>query len=92
MCAGAHPAEPSGEQNIGAMSGSPSRPTPPLEDAILAWDAAVASVLQETGRIASGAPFDPVRLAELRAVVEAARQHCEALAARVDTETKEDPL
>jgi hypothetical protein len=73
------------------MSDSCRAPRPPLEDAILAWDAAVAAVVQETYRIASGVTADPDHLDELRAAVEAARQRCETLATSVLAGDKKNP-
>jgi hypothetical protein len=68
------------------MSGSA---IPPLQDAILAWDAAVETVVQETYRIAKGGMDDPAYLAKLRTAVEAARQRCEQSAITVSA--KESP-
>ena len=68
------------------MSGSA---TPPLQDAILAWDAAVEAVVQETYRIAKGGTADSAYLAKLRAAVEAARQRCEQSA--IAMSAKEGP-
>jgi hypothetical protein len=53
----------------------------PLEDAILAWEAAVAAVVQETFRVANGGTDDPTHLAALRVAVEITRQRCEQAAA-----------
>jgi hypothetical protein len=72
------------------MSDSCRASRPPLEDAILAWDAAVAAVVQETYRIASGVTADPDQLGELRAAVEASRQRCETLATSVLAGDKEN--
>jgi hypothetical protein len=63
--------------------------TPPLQDAILAWDAAVEAVVQETYRIAKGGIHDVAHLAKLHAAVEAARQRCEQSA--IALSAKEDP-
>lgn len=89
MSAGVQTAESNGA-HYGHMSGSLRAEKPPLEDAILAWDGAVAAVLQETDRIAGGGTVDPVRLGALRAAVEEARLQCEALAVQIGR--KEGPL
>jgi hypothetical protein len=55
----------------------------PLQDAILAWEAAVAAVDRETFRVAQGGDADPARAADLLAAVELARRRCEQLAAEL---------
>lgn len=70
-------------EHNGGMPGSPSVPKLPLEDAILAWDAAAVAVLRETDRIASGGAVNQAHLDALRATAEAARQRCVVVSARL---------
>lgn len=67
-------------------------PTPPLQEAVLAWAAAVETVEQEAVRIIRGGPVDRPRVAELLAAVEAARLRCEAQAARLFSGIEEGAL
>jgi hypothetical protein len=57
---------------------------PPLQDAILAWEAAVVAADRETFRVANGGAADPARAAELLTAVELARRRCEQLATDFD--------
>ena len=59
------------------MSNAATPPTPPLQEAVLAWVAAVETVEQEALRIIRGGPVDRPRVAELLAAVESARVRCE---------------
>jgi hypothetical protein len=74
------------------MSGAASPPAaPPLEDALLAWMAAMNAVEEEAYRIATSGAVDLSRLTELRAAAETARQQGEKLAVGVlaDMDAKE---
>lgn len=64
------------------MSSSRSAPSQELRAALVEWEAAVAALLRETNRIASGGQDCPQTLARLKAGVEAARQQCETLSLR----------
>ena len=63
------------------MSDSGSAASDPLQDAILAWNAAVEAAMQDVYRIAQGGKPDPARTAELHAALEADRLRYEQLAA-----------
>ena len=71
------------------MSQSKDPLAPPLEDAVLAWAAAVATVEQEACLIIRGGPVDRPRVATLLAAVETARLRCEQQAAGVLADMKE---
>ena len=68
------------------------QPTPPLQEAVLAWAAAVETVEQEALRIIRGGPVDRPRVAELLAAVEAARVRCEQQAASLFSGVEERAL
>lgn len=67
-------------------------PTPPLQEAVLAWAAAVETVEQEALRIIRGGPVNRPRVAELLAAVETARVRCEQQAARLSSDIEEGAL
>ena len=64
------------------MVNVPSAPGQELRAALAEWEAAVAALLRETNRIATGGQADPESLARLKASVEVARQQCETLSQR----------
>jgi len=66
--------------------------TPPLQEAVLLWAAAVECVEQEARRIIGGEPVNRPRVAELLAAVEAARLRCEQQAAGVLSAMEERAL
>ena len=74
------------------MSYSATPPTPPLQEAVLAWAAAVETVEQEAFRIIGGGPVDRPRVAELLAAVETARLRCEQIAAGQFAGIEEDTI